>query len=223
MSLISLNSWFRSYKSILNIHYLKKRLNLRFIFGIIGKLIKESKNKNIPWLTNDSVMFLKNWIKPTDTVLEFGSGASTVWFSRNSKKIISIEHDKKWFHVTKKLTNKFHQKIKLIYAPARPDYLHIFKTIPDNSIDICLVDGQYRRDCLLGSFSKIKIGGIIVLDNAETYLPTIWPSLSFQDSWEQRNSPEKDKVAKIMTELKKWRIIPTSDVSQDTLIFVKNG
>lgn len=218
---ISTKTWLKQNKNIINRHYPQKRLNIKFIFGIIKKIYLESTKINEPWLTNDSVRFINSWIKPNDIVLEFGSGQSTEWFSKKCKNITSLEHDRNWYKTISNKINNTNHTVDLILGTNKIDYLKVLKRFPNNSIDICLVDGEWRRDCLLGVFNKIKKGGMIILDNAETYLPTIWPSQSFQDSWTDRGSPEKNKVSKIMTELKKWRIIPTSDVSQDTVFFIK--
>ncbi len=218
---ISTKTWFTQNRKIINKHYIKKRLNFKFIIGIFRKIYLESKNKNKPWLTNDSIKFLSNWIKPDDVILEFGSGQSTIWFAKRTKHVTSIEHNKKWYRITQKYIKNSSTKANLILGTNKNKYLKTLKKFSNNSIDICLVDGEWRRDCLLGVFNKIKKGGMIILDNAETYLPILWPSNSFQDSWIERGSPEKIKVSKIMTELKKWRIISTTDVSQDTIMFIK--
>lgn len=218
---ISTKTWLEQNRSILNKHYLQKRLNFKFIIGVIQKIYLESKNKNKPWLTNNSLKFISSWIKPDDLVLEFGSGQSTAWFAKITKHLTSIEHDQNWYKTTKKNLKNNSSKANVILATNKNEYLKILKNIPNASIDICLIDGEWRRDCLLGVFTKIKAGGLIILDNAETYLPVIWPSQSFQDTWEDRGKPEENKVSKIMTELKKWRIISTSDVSQDTVLFIK--
>lgn len=218
---ISSHTWFKQNKNIVNKHYLTKRINAKFIIGIIKKLFQESKHPNQPWLTQESNKLLQEWIKPNDIVLEFGSGQSTIWFSNNTKNLTSVEHDRNWYKTTsKKIINSNH-KVDLILGTNRKDYLKVLIKFPDNSIDICLVDGEWRRDCILGVFKKIKKGGMIILDNAETYLPVNWPSRSFQDTWVDRGKPEKNKAYKIMAELKKWRIISTSDVSQDTVFFIK--
>ncbi|KKQ31641.1 MAG: hypothetical protein US68_C0023G0006 [Candidatus Shapirobacteria bacterium GW2011_GWE1_38_10] len=220
---ISLQTWIRGYKIILSYDYIKRRLNYRFLFGIIKKIHGELKSKNTPWLTVESIKIIENLAKASDVVLEFGSGSSTVWFSKHVKKTIIIEHDLQWYKISKKLTRSAGSKIKLHLAESKKKYLEIFNKIPDNSIDICLVDGEWRRDCLIGSFPKIKTGGVIILDNAETFIPKFWKSNSFQSGWKERGSLERDKVKTIINELKKWRFIVTSDVTQDTIFFIKNA
>lgn len=220
---VSTNTWIKYRHFIVNRHYLKKRFNLKFIAGIIKKIFFESKNKGQPWLTSDSLKILSNWIKSDDVVLEFGSGQSTLWFAKITNKVTSVEHDPEWFKSTQKSLKDISHNVNLILAKNKVDYLKVIKTFRDSSIDICLIDGEWRRDCLLGVFKKIKVGGTIILDNAETFLPIEWPSISFQDNWQQRGSPEKNKIVKINKELKKWRIISTSDVSQNTVLFIKKS
>lgn len=214
---ISTTTWLAQLRNIITPHYLRKRINLKFAIGIIKKIYLESKNPNFPWLTYDSVKILENLIKSNDKVLEFGSGQSTRWFVTKTKNIISLEHDPKWYQSTQQIT-----QAKVILGQTKPKYLAILSKIKNNSIDICLVDGQWRRDCLLGVFKKIKTGGMIILDNAETILPIWWSSNSFQDSWQYLGHPEKNKTNKIVHELKTWRLISTTDVTQDTVIFIKN-
>lgn len=220
---ISTKTWFKENKLIVNRHYLQKRLNIRFLTGVINKILLEKKNKEQPWLTFDSVKILKGWIKPNDVILEFGSGQSTRWFAKISHNITSVEHDKDWYNTTKNSLINIASKTKLVLGINKNDYLKITNNFPDNSIDICLIDGEWRRDCMIEVFKKIKVGGMIILDNAETYLPIMWPSISFQDSWKDCGSPEKNKIKIIENELKKWRIISTSDVSQDTVFFIKKS
>jgi hypothetical protein len=49
-----------------------------------------------PWYTFPAITFLKDIIKPTWKVFEYGSGYSTLFFSKHVQELISIEHDKEW-------------------------------------------------------------------------------------------------------------------------------
>jgi predicted O-methyltransferase YrrM len=216
-----MSSWIKDIKKIITIHYLTKRLNLQFILGIISKILKEKNDRKEPWLTSDSIKIINNLIKPTDTFLEFGSGQSTLWFAKKVKKIISVEHDKKWYEATKH-NSKNVENLKLIFAPTKNSYLDVAKKLKNNSIDICLVDGMWRLDCLLLAFKKIKVGGIIILDNAETFIPISWKSVSFQDRWDENRQTDIKKVDRVQKIIKRWRMISTSDVSQDTVLFIRN-
>ena len=219
--MVSLLSWLKALKNILSPRYLKKRLNFRFVYGAISRTVWEKKHPKEPWLTPVSVDILKGLLKKDDFFLEFGSGQSTVWFARKVGKIISIESNEGWYQKTKSKLKRYAKKAEIVFAPDRKKYLAILNKIKDNSLDICLVDGEHRIDCMLGVLRKIKKGGALVVDNAETILPIIWESHSFQDSWLDRGSPDKAKIKKILAELSGWRMIATSDVVQDTIIWIK--
>ena len=219
--MVSLLSWLRALKNIVNPKYLKKRLNFRFIYGAISRTVWEKKHPKEPWLTPVSVDILKGLLKKDDFFLEFGSGQSTVWFAHKVGKIISIESNGGWYQKTKSKLKRYAKKAEVVFAPDREKYLAILNKIKDNSLDICLVDGEHRIDCMLGVLQKIKKGGALVVDNAETILPIVWESRSFQDSWQDRGSPDKVKIKKILAELSDWRMIATSDVVQDTIIWIK--
>ncbi len=45
----------------------------------------------------DEVKFLLSHLKVTDSVLEWGSGGSTLELAKHVNRVVSIEHDKNWF------------------------------------------------------------------------------------------------------------------------------
>jgi hypothetical protein len=47
------------------------------------------------------------------------------------------------------------------------NYASQIDSFPESSIDVVLIDGRARPSCILHSVSKVKIGGYLVLDNAE--------------------------------------------------------
>ena len=50
-----------------------------------------------PWYTFPAISFLKDIIKPTWKVFEYGSGYSTLFFNRHVQELISVEHDSEWY------------------------------------------------------------------------------------------------------------------------------
>jgi len=217
--MVSLNTYFNSITKIINYSYLKKRFHYRFLFGAIKQLRWESAHPHHPWITPESVRLLENLLKKDDIFLEFGSGQSTQWFAKRVGQITSIESDAKWYQKVS-LDLKNYQNFTYIFADNQKDYLAIFDKIGSESIDICLVDGFYRLDCLLKVVDKIKKGGLLILDNAETYLPVKWKSLSFQDHYQGRGL-DKRKVNLVQKKLSSWRMVSTSTVVQDTIIWIK--
>jgi hypothetical protein len=60
-----------------------------------------------PWLTPESAQVLVYFLKEHHTVLEFGSGGSTLFFSKRVKNVLSLETMPTWYEkVQKKLIEK---------------------------------------------------------------------------------------------------------------------
>lgn len=215
----SSSAFLQSWIKIINFSYLKKRIHYRFIIGTLKQLYWEYKHPDCPWLTPDSVRIIEDLLKKDDFFLEFGSGQSTKWFANRVKKIISIESDIKWYQkISSDLKN--YKNLNYIFAKNKKEYNEILKKVDNESVDVCLVDGDHRIDCLLKVLNKIKKGGLLILDNAETFLPIKWKSISFQDSYQNRGL-DKEKIKLVITKLSSWRRISTSTVSQDTIIWIK--
>ncbi|NEO52709.1 MAG: hypothetical protein F6K54_06225 [Okeania sp. SIO3B5] len=147
---------------------------------VVTNNIKSPKNKSssirdTPMLTPEATNFLENFLKqkPDANVLEFGSGGSTIWMSKLTKKLISIEHDTKWY---KKVKDNLQQDatcnpvdLRLLSKP----YHTVCDKFPQEFFDLIIVDGRDRMKCLEASIKVLKKGGILMVDDAqrEKYKP----------------------------------------------------
>ena len=52
-----------------------------------------------------------------------------------------------------------------------PRYVQEAFAFTDSSLDFVIVDGHYRVACIQASLSKLKVGGILILDNSN-WLPS---------------------------------------------------
>lgn len=59
-------------------------------------------------MIKEAIKFLENLLKrkADAKVLEFGSGGSTIWLSKLTKNLTSIEHDGRWFNQVKNQIHK---------------------------------------------------------------------------------------------------------------------
>ncbi|MBL0869953.1 MAG: class I SAM-dependent methyltransferase [Phycisphaerales bacterium] len=127
-----------------------------------------------PWLTPTMVCFLDGWLRPTDVMVEFGSGRSTAWFARRVGRLISVEHHQGWHsQVNEKLKAEgLDRNVTYTLAPNEPTgYVAAAATgLGGSKADVVLVDGNHRWACATWALGVVKPGGLIVIDDAQRYL-----------------------------------------------------
>lgn len=134
-----------------------------------------------PSLATGAVRFLMQWLKPTDVMLEYGSGFSTAWFGQRVSKLISVENDPVWYaRVTKELSRYELRNVELHLLNTGPilagtavgaDYISILEKYPPESFDVVLNDGWARA--YVGSrLDLVKPGGLFIWDDYAGSFPT---------------------------------------------------
>jgi SAM-dependent methyltransferase len=147
----------------------------------IGYQFYEWKHPEDPWLSQGAVAYLNSFLKKDMLLFEWGSGRSTLWFSKRVKKVVSIEYNKSWFdRIIAKIKENNLKNIDLKYIalehkiesptqrhyPKIPDYVaEIFKS-ESESYDVIVVDGHYRLTCVEHCKKYLKNDGILVVDNS---------------------------------------------------------
>lgn len=126
------------------------------------------KNRNEPWLVEEAIKFLEEFFQenPNAIVLEFGSGASTLWIAKRTSNLYSVEHSKVFYdQILDKLRSEECVDANYILSPC--PYYSICQEFPDEYFDLIIVDGRNRKGCILSAIPKLKEGGILMLDNSE--------------------------------------------------------
>lgn len=155
-----------------------------------------SISAQLPWLCFSAISHLERLLNPSMQVFEYGSGGSTLYWSRRIERLVSIEHDKQWGEIVKAqiISNNIYNVAFFLIEPS-PDiefskkqfdhpndyissdpsytgknfenYVKKIEDYPDNSFDIIVVDGRARPSCILHSMQKLKNHGFLVVDNTE--------------------------------------------------------
>jgi hypothetical protein len=135
----------------------------------------------IPWFSYAAIDFLEEFLRPQMMVCEYGSGGSTLFFARRVASVFSIEDNPQWHElVTRRLQEKQLRNATVTLCPFdfksavgfdHSSYLH---AIPDQRFDVVVVDGseewtQVRPVCFEKAESRVKRGGIIVVDDSWRY------------------------------------------------------
>lgn len=148
-----------------------------------------------PWLCLAAIDVLEKILRPEMHVFEYGSGGSTIFFSRRVAHVWSVEHDRGWYEEVRSRIERAgisNCDLRLVDPgkgtgsagdPSDPTgyasgdarfrgrsferYVNAIADHADRSLDLVLVDGRARPSCCRAAMPKVKVGGHIVLDNAE--------------------------------------------------------
>ena len=150
------------------------------------------KNKYLenpyPWLTNKTINFLKSYKGDDINLFEWGSGASTLWYSKQGYNVYTVEHDKEWYEsLISHQIYKENKNIEITYISLQisknrdkdcilssrmpgydfTDYVNAINKYNYEFFDLIVVDGRSRVHCLNVALRHLKRGGWIILDNAD--------------------------------------------------------
>ncbi|MQG08332.1 MAG: hypothetical protein FI694_06540 [SAR202 cluster bacterium] len=192
----------------------------RYVKNRVIQILHEKTHPNDPWLTRQSVHILADLLQDTDTGLEFGSGRSTIWFAQRTSRVISIEHDFKWYQsVGQKIQDlNLESKIDYRYCDNIADYVGQIDSLEDNSIDYCLIDGKARDECTLKVLPKLKHEGILIIDNINLYLPNASRS---PNSIRRFDNTNDSAWASVQIQIDSWEMVWTTNGVSDTALWIK--
>lgn len=130
-------------------------------------------NMEIMLNNQEEIDFLLSNLRPTDTVLEYGAGGSTIEIAKHVKKVYSIESDITWYGKVKAIAP---ENVEMVYMPRNHeeapghdgtledyyDYVHIPLSI-NKKFDVVFIDGRARPHCAKIASTLLKRGGIILI------------------------------------------------------------
>ena len=114
----------------------------------------------IPWLTYPAVDFLRGLDLGAASVLEFGSGQSTLWFSARARSVVSLEWQREWYDYVRA---QLGGNVRLILSDHTPERA----AIGDGPFDVVLVDGLHRLRAAEIAADLVAPDGLVMLDNSE--------------------------------------------------------
>lgn len=137
----------------------------RYFFYWLGSLFFRRYFKKYPWVTFGAINWLEINLKKDWNILEFGSGSSTIYFSKKANFIHSFEHNDQWRFRVLKLCDKYNLSQIEIYSYSEMD--KVLNFVPERKFDLIVIDGIDRVETFKKSFNFVKNGGFILLDNSE--------------------------------------------------------
>jgi hypothetical protein len=137
---------------------------------------------HLPWFALSAIEFLDSYVTRSMQVFEYGSGGSTLYFAKRAGRVVSTEHSEEWLaRVQLGLSTAGLSNAHLQHRPcdfrkgsdfAKSDYLN---SLADGPFDIIVVDGPEgdgtaRVSCFRRAESRIRQGGIIIVDDSYGYV-----------------------------------------------------
>lgn len=128
-----------------------------------------------PLMHEHECKFIEKYLNPKDTLLEWGCGNSTIYFSGLVNKIITIEHDIDWLNIIKTTINAYEiENIETHYIAAHspepiPCRYEQFKDyieyVRKNELEFTkvLIDGRARKYCAKSIYDYIDEDVIVII------------------------------------------------------------
>jgi hypothetical protein len=192
----------------------------RYLLERVKEARYRRRNPDAPWLTPAAIDILDSWLAPGDVGLEWGSGRSTAWIGRRVARLVSVEHHAGWYEkVRVGLPPSVELRHCAVADPADEGcgYVRTAQLFENESLDFALVDGlrQLRSACACAALRKLKPGGLLVIDNANWFIP------HHSRSPRTATEPFSPSWAELIADLARWRSIWTSNGVIDTAFWIK--
>lgn len=133
---------------------------------------RDKNNNYIPWYTYPAIEYFNNIDFSDKVIFEFVSGNSSIYWSKKAKKVISIEHNKKWYAKVKSISMSNQE---ILYREDSIEYESSLSE-QDSKFDVIIIDGIRRIECskMIKNFLHMESseGCMVILDNADWYKET---------------------------------------------------
>lgn len=120
-------------------------------------------------MSDQDIRLILKYLKKDDIMLEWGSGGSTLYFSKFVKEYYSIESNEKWYN---KILKEKDENVSMFFCPPNAgrtvpsqkhqfiDYINQVEKL-GKSFDKILIDGRARFFCAEQAFNYLKSDGIL--------------------------------------------------------------
>ncbi|WP_141215243.1 MULTISPECIES: class I SAM-dependent methyltransferase [unclassified Rhodococcus (in: high G+C Gram-positive bacteria)] len=140
---------------------------------------KSTTELRLPWWNYAAIEAVRTALPSHAKVFEYGGDGSTLWLHDLGADLTSVEHDPSWYDVLRgtlpaecTLIHEAAARTGTICSQSTPglfydDYVHAIDGIEDGTLDLVIVDGRARVECVKAARSKLAAGGLILLDDSD--------------------------------------------------------
>jgi predicted O-methyltransferase YrrM len=133
---------------------------------------RNGKTPERPWIVPAAVGWLRRRIRSDWSVLELGSGRSTVWLARRAGTVISFEDNEYWHPRTRERLEEAGLSNVDLRLRVIEDFPREVEALPEASFDLVVVDfleapTVTRIDALKPAMKTVRPGGYLLLDDSD--------------------------------------------------------
>lgn len=132
----------------------------------------------VPWWPYEATTWVAEHLPAGARVFEYGGGGSTLWLEDHGASVTVVDHDEKWYQQLRETvlpsTSLIHRgtisigKISsAVDSGFFDDYVATINDEIDESLDLVIIDGRARVECVRLAMPKVKPGGLLLLDDTD--------------------------------------------------------
>jgi hypothetical protein len=147
-----------------------------------------------PWWPYDAVAWVAANLPPGPRVFEYGSGGSTLWLEDLGADVTSVEDNAQWH---KQTAAALRPGTRLLFQPPQQSgvasdlfgpgffdaYVAAIDGEQDGSLDLVIIDGRARIECVHHAMTKVKPDGLLLFD--DTDFAQFRPVVALLQAWER--------------------------------------
>jgi hypothetical protein len=136
-----------------------------------------------PWWPYAATIWVEKHLPSAAHALEFGGGGSTLWLMDHGATVTVVEHEPGWARELAAMgvkvalvTPTSDGEVRSGVEPGYFDsYVAVAEDFADGSLDLVIVDGRARVDCVRRAMAKVRPGGVLLLDDTDRqrYAPAL--------------------------------------------------
>jgi hypothetical protein len=124
----------------------------------------------IPWFSYPALAYLDGLNICEMSVFEYGSGNSTLYWSRRAKSICSVEDNVEWAERIRSVLGPMSSCVRM--ADSNRAYAEMINEA-DRDYDIIVIDGSVRFDCAKAAIPRLRKGGLVILDDSDCHADAV--------------------------------------------------
>lgn len=131
----------------------------------------DSDGSPLPWITYPAMDYLSRLDFSSAAVLEYGSGASSLWWAARAARVTSVEGRAEW---ADRIRKQAPTNLEVLGPLEGEDYVR--KPLEGGKkYHVIVIDGIHRHECARAALPHLAEGGFLIFDNADWHERTcLW-------------------------------------------------